>query len=53
MIMMKAAMITTLSEIYTHLKPIALITLCAAIPDLLALIIRIPAKGTDDIDNQF
>jgi len=46
-------MITTLNEIYAHLKPITLITLCAAIPDLLALIIRIPPKGTDDIDSQF
>jgi len=53
MIMMKATMTTTLSEIYAHLKPIALITLCAAIPELLALIIRIPQKGADDINSQF
>jgi hypothetical protein len=46
-------MIATLSEIYAHLKSIALITLCAAIPEFLALIIRIPPKSTNDIDSQF
>jgi hypothetical protein len=45
-------MISTLSEIYAHLKPIVPIIICATALELLMLLISIPITGVDNIDRK-